>query len=57
MFKITIDCPKGCTTSVSLCEGFRKDGTLKNDCAICPAYKNYLKEKFPDVRISAQANI
>lgn len=57
MFKITIDCPKGSASSVSCCEGSRKDGTLKNDCAFCPAYRKYLQEKFPGVGIPAQTNI
>lgn len=56
MFDIKIDCPKG-SASVSCCEGFRKDGTLKSDCAICPAYRNYLKKKFPDGEIPALTNI
>ena len=57
MFKITIHCPKGSASSVSFCEGSRKNGTLKNDCAFCPAYRKYLQEKFPGDGIPAQTNI
>ncbi len=57
MFKITLDCPKDSTSSASCCEGFRKDGTLNNDCAFCPAYRKYLQKKFPGDGIPAQTNI
>lgn len=58
MFITTINCPNDfASSSVVGCEGFRKDGTLKNDCAICPAYQKYLKDKFPDIIIHAQTNI
>ena len=57
MSKITLDCPKDSTSSASCCEGFRKDGTLNNDCAFCPAYRKYLQKKFPGDGIPAQTNI
>lgn len=57
MFKTSIVCPKG-SISIDSCKGFRKDGiTLKNSCAICPAYRKYLKENFPSDEIPARTII
>lgn len=47
MFATTIVCPKG-SQKDTICKGFRKDGILKNDCAICTAYKNYVKQEYPE---------
>lgn len=46
MFKITIDCPNGSHENQQLCEGYKnpESGALKNDCAVCQAYRNYVAQ-------------
>lgn len=50
MFVETAVCPKGEKREGTPCEGYRKDGTLKNQCAYCERYKKYVKSKFPDLK-------
>lgn len=48
MFKITTNCPTPAKKEKDICKGTRINGILKNDCAICAAYKKYVKLTFPD---------
>ena len=48
MFKTTINCPTPSNKGNDICPGTRINGTLKCDCAICPKYKKYVKESFPE---------
>lgn len=52
MFKDTAKCPKNEKRMVTgaPCEGYREDGTLKNQCAYCQRYKEHIKIKFPELK-------
>lgn len=47
MFKTTTICPNPENLGKDTCKGFRVNGTLKNDCAKCDAYKKYVEETVP----------
>jgi len=44
MFSIVINCPTPSNKGKDICAGTRNNGVLKCDCAICPAYKKYVKQ-------------
>lgn len=45
MFKSTTTCPINKNTKKEFsCKGVRENGTLKNACAACDAYKKYVSE-------------
>lgn len=48
MFKQTTECPKNEKREGTPCEGYRKDGVLKNECAYCERYKKHVKIKYPN---------
>ena len=48
MFKKTTICPNPMNANNQTCKGFRVNGTLKNACAACDAYKAYVKESVPN---------
>ena len=47
MFKTTIICPTPANKGKDICEGTRVNGTLKNDCARCAAYRKYVEKTVP----------
>lgn len=49
MFSIKTTCPTPANKGKDICKGTRINGMLKNDCAICAAYKKYVKLTVPDM--------
>lgn len=49
MFKDSATCPKNEERKGKPCEGYRKDGVMRNVCAYCSRYRKHVELKFPEV--------